>query len=60
MQELYQAFEHLYSCLEREIINGPSSSFIPASELPINAKNDESFLFANTQPDLIAMMSTYE
>jgi|JI9StandDraft_1071089.scaffolds.fasta_scaffold343431_2 hypothetical protein len=43
LKEIYQAFGALYACIEREIVNGPSSSFIPASELPVHAKSDVSF-----------------
>lgn len=40
---LYEAIRCLHDCLSREIISGPSSSFFPPSEVPINAKLDSSF-----------------
>lgn len=34
------AISHLYSCIEREVIFGPSSSFNPPSELPFLHHDD--------------------
>ena len=33
-QALQAAITHLYSCIEREIITGPSSSYLPPKEVP--------------------------
>jgi hypothetical protein len=34
LSPLQEAITHLYSCLEREIITGPSSSHLPPAEIP--------------------------
>lgn len=40
VEVISDAISHLYSCIEREVIFGPSSSFNPPSELPIMHHDD--------------------
>ena len=40
VEQIYEAVKHLYGCIEREVIVGPSTSFFPPAELPALAKQD--------------------
>ena len=40
VDQIYEAVKHLYGCIEREVIVGPSTSFFPPAELPALAKKD--------------------
>jgi hypothetical protein len=40
IEDLYEALRHLFGCVEREVITGPSSAHLPPGELPPTAKND--------------------
>jgi hypothetical protein len=40
--KLLDAVNYLYSCLEKEVVAGPSSSYVPPSEIPYLKRVDDS------------------
>jgi hypothetical protein len=46
-----EAIRHIYACMEREIITGPSSSHFPPSEIPTIAKQNTSMELSNPYSD---------
>lgn len=45
-QVLLESINHLHVCLEREVISGPSSSYIPPAELPHLQRSDTALLLS--------------